>query len=175
MYVLIETIWQWCNTLIYNFLAPTGPPQSFTVTPRAWNMTFSWSPPAPTQHNGVITGYFSPVSLPVTKTAFPCSTQQQAPSHWEDLYQPPPTTAPSLPVTVKEVGRPHTWLLQHQMMVSIMCFSTLLSSNVVSAAAGWDWSESLSGMGSKCNFLIVWTIVMIHICTICRVLLQPIN
>ena len=117
----------------------------------------------------------SPVSLPVTKTAFPCSTQQQAPSHWEDLYQPPPTTAPSLPVTVREVGRPHTWLLQHQMMVSIMCFSTLLSSNVVSAAAGWDWSESLSGMGSKCNFLIVWTIVMIHICTICRVLLQPIN
>ena len=38
--------------------APTGPPQSFTVTPGARNMTFSWSPPSPTLRNGVITGYF---------------------------------------------------------------------------------------------------------------------
>ena len=38
--------------------APTSPPQSFTVTPRARNMTFSWSPPASTMQHGVITGYF---------------------------------------------------------------------------------------------------------------------
>ena len=39
--------------------APTGPPQSFTVTPEERNMTFSWSPPASNlQHNLVITGYF---------------------------------------------------------------------------------------------------------------------
>ena len=37
--------------------APTGPPQSFTVTPGRRNMTFSWSPPAPTERNGVITNY----------------------------------------------------------------------------------------------------------------------
>ena len=40
------------------FPAPTGPPQSFTVTQRRErNMTFSWSSPAPTLRNGVITGY----------------------------------------------------------------------------------------------------------------------
>ena len=38
--------------------APSGPPLGFTVTQRtARNMTFSWSPPAPTLRNGVITGY----------------------------------------------------------------------------------------------------------------------
>ena len=37
--------------------APTDPPQNFTVTPEARNMTFSWSPPS-TLRNGVITGYF---------------------------------------------------------------------------------------------------------------------
>ena len=41
------------------FPAPTGPPETFTVTRRrARNMTFSWSPPTPTLRNGVITGYF---------------------------------------------------------------------------------------------------------------------
>ena len=35
------------------------------------------------------------------------------------------------------------------------CLSTLLSSNVVPVAAEWDWSERLSGVGSKCNFLKV--------------------
>ena len=33
--------------------------------------------------------------------------------------------------------------------------SALLSSNVVSAAAEWDWSERLPGMGCKYNFLII--------------------
>ena len=37
--------------------APTGPPMGFTVTPGERNMTFFWSPPAPTLRNGVITGY----------------------------------------------------------------------------------------------------------------------
>ena len=39
--------------------APTGRPQSFTVIHHAArNMTFSWSPPVPTERNGVIIGYF---------------------------------------------------------------------------------------------------------------------
>ena len=42
-----------------DFSAPNGPPQSFVVIPRtgARNVTFSWSPPAPTLRNGIITGY----------------------------------------------------------------------------------------------------------------------
>ena len=52
----------------------------------------------------------SPVCLRlVGGTVFPCSTQQQAPSHWEGSHQPPPTTAPSLPVTVREVDHQHIW------------------------------------------------------------------
>ena len=39
--------------------------------------------------------------------------------------------------------------------VTHMCSSALLSSNVVSAAAEWYWSEGLSGMGCKYNFLQV--------------------
>ena len=45
------------NLLNYS-LAPTGPPRGFLSTPGARSMTFSWSPPAPTLRNGVITGYF---------------------------------------------------------------------------------------------------------------------
>ena len=46
-------IFSMCSSLV-----PTGPPQSFTVTQyTARNMTFSWSPPAPTLRNGVITNY----------------------------------------------------------------------------------------------------------------------
>ena len=44
-------------TLLLLFPAPTGPPQNFVVTPGARNFTFSWSLPAPTLRNGVITGY----------------------------------------------------------------------------------------------------------------------
>ena len=36
-----------------------------------------------------------------------------------------------------------------------MCSSILLSSTVVSAAAEWDWTKGLSGMGSKYCFLQV--------------------
>ena len=43
--------------IVSSIPAPTGPPGSFIVTPGARNMTFSWSPPAPTLRNGVITGY----------------------------------------------------------------------------------------------------------------------
>ena len=40
------------------FPAPTGPPGSFKVTQRgARSITFSWSSPAPTLGNAVITGY----------------------------------------------------------------------------------------------------------------------
>ena len=39
------------------FPAPSGSPRAFTVTPGVRNLTFSWSPPAPTLRNGVITGY----------------------------------------------------------------------------------------------------------------------
>ena len=56
----------------------------------------------------------------VGETVFPCSTQQQAPSHWEDSHQPPPTTAQSLPVTSWEVDQLCIWSLQHRMMVSAM-------------------------------------------------------
>ena len=49
------------NVKVFSYcssLAPTGPPEDFTVTqPGARNMTFSWSPPALTLRNGVITGY----------------------------------------------------------------------------------------------------------------------
>ena len=45
-----------CKSLLL-FPAPTGPPQYFMVTLGARNMTFSWSPPTPTERNGVITGY----------------------------------------------------------------------------------------------------------------------
>ena len=42
----------------YAHAAPTGSPEEFTVTQRrARNITFSWSPPALTERNGVITGY----------------------------------------------------------------------------------------------------------------------
>ena len=38
--------------------APTGPPLEFTDTQqKSRNLTFSWSLPAPTLRNGVITGY----------------------------------------------------------------------------------------------------------------------
>ena len=56
------------NPLLYSLMftlyscpspAPTGPPLGFTFTQqRSRNITFSWSPPSPTLHNGVITGYF---------------------------------------------------------------------------------------------------------------------
>ena len=43
---------------LYAHVAPTGSPERFTVTQRrARNITFSWSPPAATLRNGVITGY----------------------------------------------------------------------------------------------------------------------
>ena len=42
--------------ILVPFPAPNTP-QSFTVTNGKRNMTFSWFPPVPTLHNGVITGY----------------------------------------------------------------------------------------------------------------------
>ena len=48
------------NIYTYSFStsAPTGSPLGFTDTQhRSRNLTFSWSPPAPTLRNGVITGY----------------------------------------------------------------------------------------------------------------------
>ena len=71
----------------------------------------------------------SPVSLRlvhVEGTPFPCSTQQQAPSHWKVLHQPPPTTAPSLPITFGEVDQWHTGWFQHWMTVRTVFFVCLL-------------------------------------------------
>ena len=65
----------------------------------------------------------SPVSLRlvhVEGTPFPCSTQQQAPLHWEVLHRPSPTTAPSQLITVKEADPLYIEWLQHQMMVSMV-------------------------------------------------------
>ena len=50
--------------------------------------------------------------------ALPCSTQQQATSHWEGSHQPPHTTAPSLPVTFGGMDQWHTGWFQHWMIVS---------------------------------------------------------
>jgi len=41
----------------FSFPAPDGPPKSFIVSAGARNVTFSWSPPAPTLRNGIITSY----------------------------------------------------------------------------------------------------------------------
>ena len=44
-----------CNCTFTSAVAST--PENFTVLPREQNLTFSWSPPAPTGRNGVITSY----------------------------------------------------------------------------------------------------------------------
>ena len=36
---------------------PSGQPQNFTISVTSRSITFSWSPPLPTQWNGVITDY----------------------------------------------------------------------------------------------------------------------
>ena len=92
--------------LYFSFPAPDGTPQSFTVSAGARNVTFSWSPPAPTLRNGIITSYsLSCVPEGDGEALFPCSTQRQVPSHWRGLHQPPHTTAPFLPATVREVDQ----------------------------------------------------------------------
>ena len=41
-----------------NYMAvPSGPPQSLVITMKSHNLTFSWSPPLPSQRNGVIISY----------------------------------------------------------------------------------------------------------------------
>ena len=39
------------------FPVPSGPPQNFTISVTPHNLTLSWSPPLPSQQNGVITSY----------------------------------------------------------------------------------------------------------------------
>ena len=68
----------------------------------------------------------------VEGTSFLCSTPQQAPSHWEGSHQPPPTTAPSLPVTYGEMDQWHTGWFQHRMIVS-----TLLGGEHISDTKQW--------------------------------------
>ena len=54
----IPTSRTWEYIYCFSTSAPTGPPLDFTVIQHsARNMTFSWSPPAPTERNGAITGY----------------------------------------------------------------------------------------------------------------------
>ena len=38
-------------------LVPNGPPQDIDVTVTSHTLTLSWSPPLPSQHNGVIISY----------------------------------------------------------------------------------------------------------------------
>ena len=144
-------------------LAPTGPPQSFTVTPRARNMTFSWSPPASNLQHGMITGYFlscvpanggNSISMQYTASGtftlggFTPATSYNCSIFASNSQGSGPATY--MIVTTQDDSKHHgarlvCWYLS--------VFSALLSSNVVPAAAEWNWSESLSGVGSKCNFL----------------------
>ena len=45
------------NTNICTYAAPSGPPQNFTISTTSYNITLSWSPPLPSQRNGVIIIY----------------------------------------------------------------------------------------------------------------------
>ena len=38
-------------------IVPSGPPQDFTISVTSRTLTLSWSPPLPSQQNGVITSY----------------------------------------------------------------------------------------------------------------------
>ena len=44
--------------ITYTLVAPSGPPQEFIIISTSHNLTLSWSPPLPSQRNGVIISYF---------------------------------------------------------------------------------------------------------------------
>ena len=39
------------------YIAPSGPPQDFIIAVTSHSINFAWSPPLPSQRNGVITSY----------------------------------------------------------------------------------------------------------------------
>ena len=141
-------------------------------------MTFSWSPPAPTLCNGVITGYFL-TCVPVASGGSTISMQYTAAGTFTLGGFTPATSyncsisainilgsgpVAYVVVTTLDDGECHkpvfcVILINFLILLTLhtcMCsWSALLSSNVVSAAAEWDWSERLSGMGCKYKFLII--------------------
>ena len=44
--------------LLSNFSAPSGPPKNFIILTTSRNINLTWSPPLPSQSNGVIISYF---------------------------------------------------------------------------------------------------------------------
>ena len=45
------------NTFCFNIPAVSGPPQNFVISTTSHTLALSWSPPLPSQRNGVITSY----------------------------------------------------------------------------------------------------------------------
>ena len=147
-------------------------------------MTFSWSPPAATEHNGVITGY-SLYCVPEARGGNTIAMQYTAAGTFTLRGFTPATSyncsisasnslgsgpAVCMVVTTLDDGECHkllcaiiitstTSFLQKCIMTPFFVmhsWSALLSSNVVSVGAEWYWSERLSGMGCKYSFLILW-------------------
>ena len=128
-------------------------------------MTFSWSPPAPTERNGVITGYSlscvpeagggSSISMQYitagtfTLGGFTPATSYNCSISARNSQGSGPATH-RVVTTLDDSGCCLLLVLKLALLYSHIP-STLLSSNVVSVAAEWYWSERLSGMGSKYN------------------------
>ena len=132
-------------------------------------MTFSWSPPGPNLQHGMITGYFlscvpanggSSISMQYTASGtftlrgFTPATSYNCSIFASNSQGSGPATY--MIVTTPDDGEHHGARLVCQILLVPICvFSALLSSNVIPAPAEWYWSEGLSGVGSKWNFLIV--------------------
>ena len=125
-------------------------------------MTFSWSPPAPTERNGVITGYSlscvpeagggSSISMQYTAagtftlggfipaTSYNCSVSaSNSQGRGPAIYM--------LVTTLDDGGCCVLLVLKLALLYSIYS----IASNAVSVAAEWYRSKRLSGMGSKYN------------------------
>ena len=124
--------------------APSGSPQVFTDTKRrSRNITFSWSPPAPTELNGVITGYFlscvpeaggrNTITMQYTAagtftlggftpfTSYNCSiSASNSQGSGPATHRVVTTLDDGKPVTVREVVHLHLEWLWHWMMVRFM-------------------------------------------------------
>ena len=136
-------------------------------------MTFSWSPPAPTLRNGVITGYTlscvpeagrrNTISKQYTTAGTftlggftPATSYNCSISASNSLGSGP---AVYMVVTTLDDGKRRMNYYEYHFIstkyiyvhtyIHLHSSSTLLSSNVVSVATEWDWSERLSGMGCK--------------------------
>ena len=147
--------------LHFSFPAPNGPPQSFTPSAGTQNVTFSWSPPAPTLRNGIITGYSlscvpeggreSTVSMHYTQTGTftlegfaPATTYNCSISASNSEGMGP---VAYIVVATFDDGR-HADILSTQ-FIQLLIFITLylFYSNIVPVAA--EWCACLSGVGGK--------------------------